>query len=345
LDNTNSILHQSDQIDESTKSEVNCNSFSCEITNACITSSSGIALFGPSNHVKREKAKLIGMKKQKFAGDNPHNDIYRITSKGEGNYKLKKGVATMGLGLQNYPCDAHMKHVVWPLIRINLLHRDQEDVVNNGIGDLFLHSVDNFSCGSMYTPLSDKINLFRFIPEGSTKCYSRILVGTSLSYTTKFHEYLRSMRSLYYNYYNISEMTKRDTIVITKSKELNNLDKIVSVMKKEYPQYRTSVVQWEDYTLKDQLKTLARTKILIGLPVNGLKYIAMFIQDNTGVIYVCNEGESSIKLQRNWYISSVLKGRNPMTELCNKNEVTFFDMKANVDVGALKRSVGGLIGL
>ena len=157
LDHTYSVLHLSEKIDENSKSEVNCIKNSCKITNACITSSSAIKLFGSSQHVQEQKAKLIGYKRQVYACSNC-DSIYDITSKGEGTYKLKDGVATLGEGLKNYSCDAHIQHIIWPLLRINLLHRSREEVINNGVGDLFLQMADNFACITTYSPAAEKVS-------------------------------------------------------------------------------------------------------------------------------------------------------------------------------------------
>ena len=235
LDFTHSILHQTDVIHEDSKSEVKCNGNSCEIRNACITSSSGIALFGSRQHVEQEKAKLIGYVKQGYSADYSHNNLYDITSRGQGTHGLKKSVATMGLGLQNYHCDDHFQHVIWPLIRMNLYRRGEKDVLTNGVGDLFLEIIDTFSCAPLYSPMSEKVSLYKYIPEGVMKCYSQIFVGTSLAtgkHLSNFHEDIRSMRSLYFNYFNVDGMTKRDTIVITKSSNLHNIEKMHDVIEK-----------------------------------------------------------------------------------------------------------------
>ena len=65
----------------------------------------------------------------------------------------------------------------------------------------------------------------------------------------------------------------------------------------------------------------------------------MFMQDDAGIIYLCNEGENSSNLESYWYLSSAIKERNSITELCNDGEVSFVDMETIVDVDALKRSV------
>ena len=70
LDNAYSTSYQSDITNKNTKSEVTCNQISCEITNACITSSSGITLFGSSDYVKQEK--------RKYAGSYLHNILLHI---------------------------------------------------------------------------------------------------------------------------------------------------------------------------------------------------------------------------------------------------------------------------
>jgi len=63
------------------------------------------------------------------------------------------------------------------------------------------------------------------------------------------------------------------------------------------------------------------------------------MQDDAGIVYFCNEGESSNNVHRNRFFSTVLKLRNFTKELCEKNEVSFIDTQTAVNIGALKRSI------
>jgi len=340
LDHTYSIVHQSDVINENTKSEVRCNTFSCEITNACITSSSGIKLFGSKEHVEQEKIKLIGRKKQGFACKNCKNELREVVSRGEGTYKLKDAVASMGVGLFNYPCYDHMQYVIWPLIRANLSHRSKQDVINNGIGELFLEMSDNFSCSAIYTPVAEKVNLYRFIPNDTMKCYRQVIVGGSVNAAkaaTNFQDDIKTMRSLYYNAYNIDEATAMDTIVITKSNDFYNLDEVRNMIKKNYPRYRIEVVLWEEHTAREQVKMLARTKLLIGLPSDAFKHNIVFMQDHAGIISFCKKAEND------WFFLSVVKPRKVHRNFCKGIELSSASSQPVVNVAMLQENINGFL--
>ena len=59
----------------------------------------------------------------------------------------------------------HLGDVLWPLIRLHLKFRDVQDVINNGIGYLFLQSPIT-PCDTIYHAVSEQVT--RHHPSAST---------------------------------------------------------------------------------------------------------------------------------------------------------------------------------
>lgn len=269
---------------------------------------------------------------------------------------LKDGVATISAGLSSSACDKHMQDLIWPMIRMNLLYRDKEDIISNGVGDLFLEKSFDLKCNALYTPFSEKMYLYESIPDGKMECYRHLLVETTLN-TAKnkenFQDDLAVMRSMYFNAYNIDESQTLDTIVMTQTMEdvflksrkhvnfnIYNLNDLQNMFQMNYSNYRIEVVQWEDYSLKEQLKILARTKLLVGLPMDSLKYVTIFMKDDAGIISFCNE--ANIDISQDWFFRSRIESLSFYKKFCAKNEISFYGSDTVVNVTAIQQNIQSL---
>merc|ERR1711862_802924 len=178
-----------------------------------------------------------------------------------------------------------------------------------------------------------------------------MLVGTSLNTAKReknFSEDMAVMQSLYYNSYNLNEKPTIDMIIIaTKDaslgdvkkshREIKNLDKVHAILEKiYYPRYKVKLVQWDMYSLKDQLKMLARTKLLITLSESS-SIQPVFMQDDAAIINFC----SSIDDSNDWFFIANMKSRKHYTKYCGIQKDMEVDGRVQtvVDIQNLRKTV------
>ena len=123
---------------------------------------------------------------------------------------------------------------------------------------------------------------------------------------------MKVIRSMYYRSFNVKEVQSTDLILITIKKRLSgviqrgikqsgimhllnidNIDEIVAAFRETFPLYKVMVVTWDDFSMKDQIKLLARTKLYISLPGAALMN-AVYLPDNSATIAFCR-GEHESK--------------------------------------------------
>lgn len=167
-----------------------------------------------------------------------------------------------------------------------------------------------FLCHNLYKPIAYNIIPYNSLVENEI-CFKRLLVGTdgenyssSQSGIVKenFSRDMRAMRSLYYKTYDIVEKQKMDCIIISIKRSygggthffnIHNIREVVDMIQENFPRYEVMIISWEDYSMKDQLKLLARAKVYISLPGAALMNGA-FVQDRAIVVSFCrNSGSGS----------------------------------------------------
>lgn len=241
------------------------------------------------------------------------------------------------------------------MIRLNLKFRDPEEVIENGLNTLFVQS-SKFLCNNLYKPIAQIISTYDTVPESGI-CFRNILVGTAgenYSSSTNgivrenFTRDMRAMRSLYYKEYDISEKQKMNCIVITVKRgagggthlfNIRNINEIIEMIKTSFPKYEVLVISWEDYSMKDQLKLLARTRLMISLPGAALMNGA-FLQDDSAVITFCR-GIGTIKKRKGveyrYWFDNLDYGT--FLQYCKKDEMEVVGLDTYVKIPKLKENM------
>ena len=97
-----SKLYEPGFAENSITSNVTCNGNACLITNACVSSNTGLKLFGENDHVYNESLKLKYIVKQNYACS--HDQCRVPTTQGYGKPFFHNAIATLATGLHNYNC-------------------------------------------------------------------------------------------------------------------------------------------------------------------------------------------------------------------------------------------------
>jgi len=308
-------------IDNTTMSTVTCDEVSCVITKACVSKEGTIKVFGHDNaQVDALAARVKYIMTHEWKCHGCSNKV--IIEKGAGDHMIWSKTATFSTGLSLHNCGHHIGDHIWPLIRLHLKFRDVDDVIQNGLGYLFLESAIS-PCDALYHAIAEQVIRFKTIPQHDM-CFDNIYVGTRamkfmndipnsyfISYE-HFHRDMHAMRSLFWNTFGILESNKTqpivmDTIIITQKRvglgqlrsykyhNIANTPQIVKMIQTEFPTYQVQIVTWEDQTVQQQVSLMARTKIMISLP--GAAIINAFLfQDNATLLCYCQKGEEDHRI-------------------------------------------------
>jgi len=214
---------------------------------------------------------------------------------------------------------------VWPLIRLNLKFRTIEDVQDKGLGYLFLEAPVS-TCDSALNTISDQIiRLSSITEESSDICVDNLYLGTKhmdfmpysffLPLYNNFESDMKIMRLMFWKNYGITinEKTKQpivpmDTILIVHGKksvgngesssssllkynDIGNISEISNMIHNEFPSYKLNIINWEDYSMKQQVRLMARVKLMISL--SGSSMNAFLFQDEATLFSYCTKGEDS----------------------------------------------------
>lgn len=336
-----------------TQSNVTCDGVACMITNACVSKTSGVMLFGNKDHVLKEKEKLRYILKQSYACKYCQKKV--LVERAHGKHYIHDSTVTLATGLDNRNCGHQLGDVIWPMIRLNLKFRDPEEVIENGLGTLLVQS-SKFLCHNMYKPIAHIISTYDAIPESGI-CFRNILVGTAgENYSSSAHGMvrknfsrdMRAMRSLYYKVYDIYEKPKMDCIVITIKRgagggthlyNIHNINEIVEMIHTSFPAYEVLVLSWEDYSMKEQLKLLARTRLMISLPGAALMNGA-FLPDDSAVITFCR-GIGTVQKRKGveyrYWFDNLDYGT--FLQYCAKDEMELVGLDTHVKIPKLKENI------
>lgn len=350
-----SRLYQSEVIDEFIFSNVTCNGNSCEITNACVTSNNGVMLFGSEDHVFNESVKLKPIVKQNYKCSQCDAHVPVERKSGSGKHFFHDSTATLAAGLDNRNCGHQLGDVIWPMIRLNLKYRSEKDVILNGLGTLFVET-SKFYCSNLYKPLAYNMITYNSLVKNEV-CFNKLLVGTDgENYSSSangivkknFSRDMRVMRSLYYKMYDIKENQKMDHIIISIKRSygggthflnIHNIREVVDMLTANFPSYEVMILSWEDYSMKDQLKLLARTKVYISLPGAALMNGA-FLQDRAILISFCRNdgsGRRTEGVEYNYWFNNLDYGKFLM--FCKNDEMSLIGYDTNVKVDKLKKTL------
>lgn len=85
-----------------TKSNVTCDGVACMITNACVSKSSGVMLFGNYAHVLKEKEKMRHVLKQSYACKYCQKKV--PIERAHGKHYIHDSMVTLATGLDNHNC-------------------------------------------------------------------------------------------------------------------------------------------------------------------------------------------------------------------------------------------------
>ena len=235
------------------------------------------------------------------------------------------------------------------MIRLNLKFRRTIDVVNKGLGTLFVHSSD-FHCYHLYKPIAQIISTYDEISQQGM-CFRKLLVGTAgENYSSSTHGIvkenfsrdMRAMRSLYYNAYGVREKQKMDVILILLKRSgahilnIYNIHEIVDMLKAKFPAYEVIVSTWEDYNMKEQLKLMARTKLLISLPGAALMNAA-FLQDDSAVVSFCRGASRKRGVEYKYWFDNLDYGT--FLQFCNKDEMKMIGLDTYVHIPKLEQNI------
>lgn len=244
------------------------------------------------------------------------------------------------------------------MIRLNLKFRDPEEVIEHGLGTLLVQS-SKLICHHLYKPIAQTISTYDAIPESGI-CFRNILVGTAgenYSSSAKgivrknFSRDMRAMRSLYYKVYDMYETPKMDCIVITIKRgagggkhlyNIHNINEIVEMIHTSFPTYEVLVVSWEDYSMKEQLKLLARTRLMISLSGAALMN-GVFLQDDSAVITFCR-GIGTVQnrkgVEYRYWFDNLDYGT--FLQYCAKDEMEQVGLDTYVKIPKLKENIKNL---
>merc|ERR1712129_297409 len=116
------------------------------------------------------------------------------------------------------------------------------------------------------------------------------------------------MRLLFYNHFGIPHQEKQTILIMQERhsrgssyamqfRNIANIPQIVKMIKEEFPiYYNVEIISWEDYSLKQQIQIMARTKLMISLPGSGIMN-AFLLQDDSALFCYCQKAqEQSIDL-------------------------------------------------
>ena len=122
---------------------------------------------------------------------------------------------------------------------------------------------------------------------------------------------MKVMRSMYYRSFNVKEVQSTDLILITIKKRLSgviqrgikqsgimhllnidNIDEIVAAFRETFPLYKVMVVTWDDFSVKDQIKLLVRTKLCVSL-LGDVLMNATYLPTNSAIIAFCRGNSKS----------------------------------------------------
>jgi len=339
-----------------TQSNVTCDGVACMITNACVSKNSGVILFGNEDHVLKEKEKLRYILKQSYSC--PYCEKRVLVERAQsqaGRRYIHDSTATLATGLDNQNCGHQLGDVIWPMIRLNLKFRDPEEVIKNGLGTLFVQS-SKFLCHNLYKPIAHVYSTYDVIPESGI-CFRNILVGTAgENYSSSsrrvigksFSRDMRAMRSLYYKFYDTHENPKMDCVVITIKRgngggthlyNIHNINEIVEMIHTSFPAYEVLVLSWEDYSMKEQLKLLARTRLMISLPGAALMNGA-FLGDDSAIITFCR-GLGTWKTRKGveyrYWFNNLDYGT--FLQFCARDEMELVGLDTYVKIPKLKENI------
>merc|ERR1719410_630487 len=147
-------------------------------------------------------------------------------------------------------------------------------------------------------------------------CFETIYVGTrKMKYMIdipnsyfipydNFHRDMRAMRALFWSKYGADDNTKLDTIIIMHKRlrsqmlrthnyhTIANIPQIVSMIHNDFPTYNVEIISWEDYSVRQQVRIMARTKLMISLPGSAVMN-AFLLQDDATLLCYCQKGEEN----------------------------------------------------
>lgn len=319
------IPNEVELIDESkTISEVSCDNdnISCVIKKTCISSKNGIIkLFGTPEDVEKNKKKLMNVVTQNIICENCKMRHLSIEH-GVGVHNIVSKIATFTSGIDiNDDCNSLIGDMVWPLIRLNLKFRTIEDVQDQGLGYLFLEAPIS-TCDSTLNKISDQIIRISSMTEESDICVENLYLGTKhmnympysffLPLYNDFERDMKIMRLMFWKNYGITinEKTKQpivpmDTVLIAHGKnigggdvesllkynDIGNISEITNMIRTEFPSYKLNIISLEDYSMKQQVRIMARVKLMISL--SGSSMNSFLFQDEATLFSYCTKGEDS----------------------------------------------------
>jgi len=302
------IIHEG-----TTQTQVTCDVVSCRIKDACIGKNGVIQIFGDEDHVKVQQEKLANKITHAWVCDNCTREVK--TERGTSFHNIWADSATMSTGIGHNNCGFHLGDVIWPLVRLNAKFREPQDIVNNGLGYLFLQSPTSH-CDSLYTAISQQVERYQTIEDNV--CFNNIYVGAyQMNYMItspnsffvpydNFNKDMRLMRALFYNSFGISanSLPKMDTILIMRKRQgrkelrslqyhnIANIPEIVTMIHTKFPnKYNVQIVSWEDYGVMHQVRIMARTRLMISLP-GAATMNAFLFQDEAALLCYCQRDDN-----------------------------------------------------
>ena len=155
---------------------------------------------------------------------------------------------------------------------------------------------------------------------GQIKCYNSIYFGvTGMSYVDGDVDYLSSsefptdakaFRTLFYDRALVARtQIGKDRLVIMQKKtgehlvSIENLNQLVEAATERFGNLQVIVVSWDDYTIKEMIQLMRRTKMMVSLPGSDIMN-AIFMRDNSFLVIYCRyvngvkEGSNEVRL---WY--------------------------------------------
>lgn len=192
-------------------------------------------------------------------------------------------------------CGHDLGDEAWPLHRLMRLFDEPNPILD----DMYFVSKQPRYCDQVLDPIAKR----RIVSESGLQCYARFYVGTrGMSYMADHGTWphrkdtlvadMRAFRSRYHNFANVPSEQNTDTIVIMEKTEgthmcnIGNRHEIANYLRQAYPDYQVKLVSWPNYTIKEQINLMSRTKLMISLPGSDVMN-AVFLPDDGALLMFC----------------------------------------------------------